>query len=75
MDCAKLSSLIHEIGNTLTAATIAHEMMQKGSTESASSNSKVLSQCHARMWELINDMQAQLDIPPYKRLSVSPIPL
>ncbi len=58
----QLGFLIHEIGNSLSAASIAHEMIQKGRVGSAGNTSRVVSQCFEHMWRLISNAQMEIRV-------------
>lgn len=56
----RLGFLIHEIGSSLSAASIAHKMIQEGRVGSAGSTSKALSGSIEHMWHLISSAQMEI---------------
>lgn len=56
----RLGVLMHEMGNSLAAASAAHEMIQQGVVGSAGITSEVLSKSHERMWHLIRSAEAEI---------------
>jgi signal transduction histidine kinase len=61
-EAERLGVLIHEMGNALTAATLAHQMIQKGRVGGAGMTSNVLSRSHDRMWGLIRSAEAEVHL-------------
>ena len=56
----RLGFLMHEIRNSLSAASAAHDMIRKGSVGGAGVTSEVLSRSHARMQHLIESAEAEI---------------
>lgn len=56
----RLGFLIHELGNSLAAASVAHQMMQQGQVGAAGITSQVLSRGHDRMRHLIESSLAEI---------------
>jgi len=62
----RLGFLIHEIGNSLVSATLAHEMIKQGHVANAGSTSKLLTDAHERMRHLLNGSMAEIRLRSHK---------
>ncbi len=71
----QLGFLIHELGNSLSAASIAHKMIQEGRVGSAGSTSKALSGALEHMWHLISSAQMEIRMRVMAAADLVEIPL
>lgn len=71
----RLGFLIHELGNSLAAASIAHQMIQSGRVGSAGDTSKVVSRSHERMQHLIRNAQVEVRLRGHATLEHAPMNL
>lgn len=64
----RLGELAHELRNTLASATLAQEMIMKGTVGTSGNTSRILVNAHSRMRELIDKSLSEV------RLQISPEP-
>lgn len=73
VEAERMGFLIHELGNSLAAASISHEMIQTGHVGSAGVTSKVLSRALDRMRGLINSSLTEVRLRGHAKLKPSNI--
>jgi len=71
----RLGFLMHEMRNSLSAASAAYQMVQKGSVGIAGVTSDVLSRSHARMQRLIESAEVEIRLRGHTKLRPAQIHL
>ena len=71
----RLGCLIHEMGNALAVASIAHGLLKKGVVGTSGSTSRMLSSAHERMHHLIGSSLAEVRLRGNAKLERAPMRL